>query len=44
MSVAEPLSAPIRVGPRANGMLMTPEEYDAIEDWKATGTSSFTAC
>jgi Uma2 family endonuclease len=34
MSIAEPLSAPIRVGPRANGMLMTPEEYDSIEAWE----------
>lgn len=34
MSIAEPLSAPTRVGPRANGMLMTPEEYDSIEAWE----------
>jgi Uma2 family endonuclease len=33
MSVAEPLSAPIRVGPESNGMSMTPEEFDAISEW-----------
>jgi hypothetical protein len=32
MSVAEPLTAPKRIGRKSNGMSMTPEEFDAIED------------
>ncbi|MBW3541320.1 MAG: Uma2 family endonuclease [Planctomycetes bacterium] len=30
---ATEMLAPIRVGPDDNGMPMTPEEFDAIEDW-----------
>lgn len=33
MSIAAPLIAPIRVDRKSNGMSMTPEEFDAIEDW-----------
>jgi Uma2 family endonuclease len=33
MNFAQPLSAPIRVGSKSNGMSMTPEEFDAIEEW-----------
>lgn len=32
MSVAE-VEAPIRLGPESNGMIMTPEEFDAVNDW-----------
>lgn len=34
MSAIEPLAPPKRVGPRSNGMLMTPEEFDAVEEWE----------
>ncbi len=27
-------SVPTRIGPHSNGMLLTPVEYDAIEDWE----------
>jgi hypothetical protein len=33
MSVAEPLAAPLRVGRRSNGMILTPEEFGAIDQW-----------
>lgn len=33
MSIAD-IPTPLRVGPESNGMLMTPEEFDAIEDWE----------
>lgn len=33
MSVAE-IEAPVRIGPRSNGMLMTPEEFDDFDDWE----------
>jgi Uma2 family endonuclease len=36
VEIAPPLleyPAPTRIGPDHNGMLMTPEEFDAIEDW-----------
>jgi Uma2 family endonuclease len=33
MNVAEPLAPSHRVGPRDAGMLMTPEEFDAIDEW-----------
>ena len=33
MSVVDIVSPPARVGPECNGMLLTPEEYDVIEDW-----------
>ncbi len=33
MSVAEMPSPPIRVSPASNGMMMTGEEFDAIDDW-----------
>jgi Uma2 family endonuclease len=32
MSVAE-IRTPVRIGPRCNGMEMTPEEFDAHDDW-----------
>jgi Uma2 family endonuclease len=32
MSVAE-IRRPLRIGPRCNGMEMTPEEFDAHNDW-----------
>lgn len=32
MSVAE-IATPVRIGPEHNGMAMTPEEFDAIEEW-----------
>jgi len=32
MSTVE-FSAPTRLGPESNGMPMTPEEFDAVEDW-----------
>lgn len=33
MSVFE-IATPQRIGPHSNGMLMTPEEFDAIDDWE----------
>jgi Uma2 family endonuclease len=33
MSVAEVITVPL-LGPHANGMLLTPEEFDAAEDWE----------
>lgn len=32
MSTVE-IETPLRIGPDSNGMPMTPEEFDAIEDW-----------
>ena len=32
MSIAE-IPTPLRVGPESNGMLMTPAEFDAVEEW-----------
>lgn len=34
MSIAD-MQTPTRVGPRANGMVMTPEEFDAVAEWEA---------
>lgn len=31
--IASNLMLPERIGPQSNGMLMTPEEFDAAEDW-----------
>ena len=33
MSIAD-IPTPLRVGPESNGMLMTPEEFDAVDDWE----------
>lgn len=33
IALPSPANPPTRVGPESNGMLMTPEEYDAIEEW-----------
>lgn len=33
MSVVDIPSPPSRLGPKSNGMLLSPEEYDAIADW-----------
>lgn len=33
MSLAEMPLMPTRIGPESNGMMMTPEEYDAATDW-----------
>jgi Uma2 family endonuclease len=33
MSIAD-IPTPVQVGPESNGMLMTPEEFDALEDWE----------
>lgn len=33
MSIAD-MQTPTRVGPELNGMTMTPEEFDAIEEWE----------
>jgi Uma2 family endonuclease len=33
MSLAE-FPTPVQIGPESNGMLMTPEEFDALEDWE----------
>lgn len=33
MIARTPFDAPVKIGPESNGMLMTPEEFDAIEDY-----------
>lgn len=33
MSVTDISSPPIRLGPESNGMLLAPQEYDAVDEW-----------